>query len=823
MQPQSSAPASVMRSLVTSALTIVKQAGVLAMGHVGAQALMIIVSPVLTRLFTPADLGTFGVIVAIMAVPAAVANANFDQAIVLPRNERSAAHIAAMAGAAVLALGLLVLILAIVAQDWLASHGLADVLWFGAPWLVGFGIFRILDQWAVRGEQFGRSAMAQGIRTAGMLAAQCLGGLFVASPAVLLAGQLFGQWLGTSFLLRGGRRWLSSGWLNLARLRALARKYRAFPMFGSPQALVNEFAIHIPTFLFGLLLGPAAAGQYWLAFRTLMVPSTLMERGLRTAFYRGIAGKAQRHEGFLGDVVSVTGMLAAVGLIPLVSIWMFGPQIFVVVFGNEWEVAGQYGRWLVVWWFCGLINLPSVAAIPIVGLQRAFFIYEVCFAVSRVAAVVLGSMVGPLGAVVAFSLTGALFNLALIVYVHRAVWRAGGKCLATDEVRPDVAFFLPSVAGDGAQRITLAVGEVLARQGVRVDLVIVRREGILLDRIPKDVHLIDLQASRMLAAVPALALYLRRAQPRVLMPTITVANVIALIARWLAGVPTRVVVRQATHLSASRKVSDSAKMRLIAWMGERMYRMADGAVAISKGVGDDLAAHAGIVPERLTVIYNPINVEAVQRAARDDPGHPWLRDSIPVILAVGRLTYQKDFSTLLRAFARLRAMRPARLIVLGQGEDRAALDSLAAGLGVAGDVAFPGYTTNPFAYMARAQVFVLSSRWEGFGNVLVEALACGLPVVSTDCPSGPREILDDGAFGALVPVGDDRAMAAAIAEAIDHPPPTERQWARATCFAPAAIMAQYAEVLGVGPVFGGAAQSTPGGRLTQSPTASTPS
>lgn len=796
--PSPSVPPSMAQGFAARTLTIARQAGVLASGHVGAQALLILASPLLTRLFTPADLGTYGVIVAIVAVPAAIANANFDQAIVLPRSERSAAHVAAMAAAATLVLASLVLVATAVGHGWLAAHGFGDLLWFGVPWLVAFGLYRIFDQWAIRGERFGRSATAQGIRTAAMLAVQCIGGLFVTSPAMLLAGQMLGQWLGTLFLMRGFRRWLSSGWLRAARLRVLADKYRAFPTFGSPQALVNEFAVHVPTFLFGVLLGPAAAGQYWLAFRAMIVPSALMERGLRTAFYRRLAGKAQRHEGLLGDIVLVTALLAAAGALPLVAILMFGPQIFAFVFGPEWDIAGQYARWLVIWWFCGLINLPSVAAIPIAGLQRAFFIYEVCFAISRLIAVAAGSLAGPIGAVAAFSLVGALFNLSLVGYVIGVLWRSDGENAKPEDIRPDVAFFLPSVVGDGAQRIVLAIGEALARGGLRVDLVLAKREGVLLDRIPEGVRVVDLQASRMLAAIPALAGYLQRSQPRVLMPTITVANVVALIARWLAAVPTRVVIRQAAHLSATKDISNRLKARLIAWLAARLYRTADGAVAISKGVGEDLVVGAGIDRRRLSVIYNPIDVERVRREGLVDPGHPWLNDAIPVVIGVGRLTHQKDFATLLRAFARLRKIRPARLIVLGEGEDRDALKAVAAELRVADDVDFPGYKTNRLGYMARARVFVLSSRWEGFGNVLVEALACGVPVVSTDCPSGPREILDDGAVGALVPVGDDGAMAAAIADALDRPPSADRLRARAAFFAPVGIVFQYADALGLG-------------------------
>ncbi len=220
------------------------------------------------------------------------------------------------------------------------------------------------------------------------------------------------------------------------------------------------------------------------------------------------------------------------------------------------------------------------------------------------------------------------------------------------------------------------------------------------------------------------------------------------------------------------------------------YEQADAIVTVSGGLADELAAYAGIERSRITTVFNPVVGPHLATRAREPVDHPWFApDQPPVILGVGKIGPQKDFPNLIRAFARVRAVRPARLMILGpaRSEERYAdhvqtVKALPAQLGIADDVGFPGWVDNPFAYMARAHLFVLSSAWEGFGNVLVEALACGCPAVSTDCPSGPAEILDKGRFGPLVPVGDDQALAAAILDVLDAPPSRDRQRARAALF-----------------------------------------
>ena len=204
------------------------------------------------------------------------------------------------------------------------------------------------------------------------------------------------------------------------------------------------------------------------------------------------------------------------------------------------------------------------------------------------------------------------------------------------------------------------------------------------------------------------------------------------------------------------------------------YRSVDAIVAVSQGVADDIARTTGLPSARIRVICNPVVTAKMLGLAQEPVAHPWLRpDSPPVILAAGRLTKQKDFATLIRAFQRVRQSQPCRLLILGKGQLQSDLESLASALGVRDEVDFPGFVANPYAYMAKAALFALSSAWEGSPNVLTEALALGTPVVATDCPSGPREILQGGRYGRLVPVGDVQRLGEAIIATLTNPLPGE--------------------------------------------------
>jgi glycosyltransferase involved in cell wall biosynthesis len=274
--------------------------------------------------------------------------------------------------------------------------------------------------------------------------------------------------------------------------------------------------------------------------------------------------------------------------------------------------------------------------------------------------------------------------------------------------------------------------------------------------------------------LPALVRYLQREQPEAMLSVFGYVNIIALWAWRLAGVRTRLFVNEQNTVSFEAGHASSRRGRLTPRLIKRFYPWANGIVAVSHGVSDDLARLMGVSPERIQVIYNPSVVRAeVQQKAAAPLDHPWFKlGQPPVILAVGRLQVQKDYPTLIRAFAQVRRKRPARLLILGEGRERPMLEAYIQELGLERDVCLPGFVTNPYAYMARASLFVLSSRWEGLPTVLIEALCCGVPAVSTDCPSGPREILRDGEYGRLVAVGEADALARAIEATLAAQTPT---------------------------------------------------
>ena len=366
-----------------------------------------------------------------------------------------------------------------------------------------------------------------------------------------------------------------------------------------------------------------------------------------------------------------------------------------------------------------------------------------------------------------------------------------------------VAFFLSSLAGGGVERSTLYLAGALVRAGHAVELVVCKPKGELRDQIPSGVGLVELpregvllarlrplrsdpagaaalllpvllpfSASNKLRFLSGLAEYLRRTRPDVLISAMTWPNLVALWARRAAGVRTRVVVSERNSFSSYvAHFSQRWRWRFLPGLVGRVYPWADAIVSVADAVGDDLAETTGLARARIRTLYNPVIGADLEARAAADPGHPWLGDpALPVVLAAGRLRANKDFATLLRAFARARRVRPLRLVILGDGEQREALHALAQELGVAEHVALPGWVENPLAWMSRASLFVLSSAWEGLPGVLIQALACGCPVVSTDAPGGASEILAGGALGPLVRVGDDEALAAAMLSVLEKPP-----------------------------------------------------
>jgi glycosyltransferase involved in cell wall biosynthesis len=344
-----------------------------------------------------------------------------------------------------------------------------------------------------------------------------------------------------------------------------------------------------------------------------------------------------------------------------------------------------------------------------------------------------------------------------------------------------IALFVPVLTGGGAERVMVDLAGGFARRGLPVDLVLVQASGPYLAAVPAQVRIVELRSSRTTTSALALASYLRRERPLALLSTLHLANVVAIAAKRLAGVETRAVVRQSNTLTVGSGARRRRVSRLISFLVRKVYPWADGIVAVSQAVAEDLTRVTRLPGESITVIPNPVVTAELFQLAKESPKHPWFEPgALPVVLGVGRFTRQKDFPTLLHAFARVQRLRPCRLVLLGEGKERPALERLSRELGVQHAVSLPGFVSNPFAFMARAAVFASSSAWEGLPGALIQALACGAPCVATDCPGGSREVLGDGRFGSLVPVGDVSALAASIAAMLERPRPkvADEAWSR---------------------------------------------
>lgn len=394
------------------------------------------------------------------------------------------------------------------------------------------------------------------------------------------------------------------------------------------------------------------------------------------------------------------------------------------------------------------------------------------------------------------------------------------------------------LSGGGQATVSVALAEALAREGRTVDLLFFGSPGPAPPRLGPGVRVVDLRpspspdrsyrpgaffrslpvllrqvsTSRLPFVRPhpgasrvwlwrrlgALTGYLRERSPVALYAAGDNANLLALVARRNAAAPTRVVVGLYAVPGPWRRPERTGPWR--GWLAERpVFRalpQADGIVAVSRGVADRWSQVAGIPRGRFTTIYPPVVGPDLPRLAAAVPDHPFFEPTgPPVILGVGRLAEQKDFATLLRAFAAVRSRQPARLLILGEGPQRGRLERLAESLGLESEVSFPGYVRNPYAFMARAGLLASASLWEGLGIVLIMALACGCPVVSTDCPAGPAEVLEGGRYGRLTPVGEPAALAEAILETLREPPARAPLRARGRWFTVERAVREYARFL----------------------------
>lgn len=337
-----------------------------------------------------------------------------------------------------------------------------------------------------------------------------------------------------------------------------------------------------------------------------------------------------------------------------------------------------------------------------------------------------------------------------------------------------IALYLNNLEIGGSEHVVLELGSRFVEQGFTVDFVLGQAKGALLSKVPQEARIVDLTVASAYLGFPALIRYIHQNAPDAFIAVSELTGLVSILAKLILRSRHRVVVALMTTVSRHKRpwITKKIERVLLSWL----YPKADGIVADSRGVANDFIDYIGIGSDRIKVIYNPIITSRLWEEARMPVDHPFFRPGKhPVILGVGRLSEPKNFPLLIRAFDLLRRRMPVRLLILGEGEERSALESLVKSLGLGAEVSLPGFVRSPFPYMSKASVFVLSSSWEGLPGALIEAMACGAPVVSTDCPNGPAEILDGGKYGHLVPVGDEEALASAIEACLKgdrrNPPP----------------------------------------------------
>lgn len=342
-----------------------------------------------------------------------------------------------------------------------------------------------------------------------------------------------------------------------------------------------------------------------------------------------------------------------------------------------------------------------------------------------------------------------------------------------------VSLFTSSLHSGGAQRVMGRLASGLADEGIEVELIVARGGSYAAELSPR-VRLLELGPTRVAATLPGLVRRLRQTRPQLLVSALDYVNAVAWAAARLADPSIGLVLTE--HNTPSALIGQTSLLRgrfATRWLLPFVYPRAERVVAVSHGVREDLIQNFGLASEQVETIQNPVLTPTFLREAQRPSGDPWLAEGEPPLLVTaGRLEPQKDHRLLLEAFARLVARRPARLLILGEGPLRPALEAEIANRGLGDRVRMPGFTADLFPIIREAALFVLSSQCEGLPTVLIEALALGTPIVSTECPSGPAEILAGGRYGRLVPVGDAAALAAAMDEALDAPRPDvpEEAW-----------------------------------------------
>lgn len=361
-----------------------------------------------------------------------------------------------------------------------------------------------------------------------------------------------------------------------------------------------------------------------------------------------------------------------------------------------------------------------------------------------------------------------------------------------------ISILLPDLTGGGAERLHILLANHWHAQGIKVEFVLMRKRGDLLGLLHEGIEIIDLGSDRIREVVLPFARYLWKARPEIIIAAMWPLTSVAVLSWLLGGKPGRLYLSDHTHLS----ISCVQELKISVWHLRTVMRLtyphASGLIAVSEGVKQDMCRLGGFTDSQVRRIYNPAAIGILpHQEPKTVRQKVWGVSFDHHILSVGSLDAQKDQATLIRAFALLPSSLNAKLTILGEGELRAELEALVQQLGLQGRVAMPGFVIDPYSWYFTADLFVLSSRWEGFGNVIVEALECGVPVVSTDCSSGPAEILENGRIGRLVPIQDPTALAASIEDALRNPVDRALLMRRARDFTVSSISDQYLDYFGL--------------------------
>ncbi len=332
-----------------------------------------------------------------------------------------------------------------------------------------------------------------------------------------------------------------------------------------------------------------------------------------------------------------------------------------------------------------------------------------------------------------------------------------------------IALFTRYLTMGGIQKNMMKLANEFVRRGYSVDIVLAKEGGEVKDELIPGVRIVDLNSRRMIGALPGLTRYINSNKPAAILSGEQPSNFIALWSKMLSSSDTKFVISVHQNMTLYSRTVPFWYRRMIPALIRIFYPLAHLIVPVSRGIGEDLLQFSPNLKSKTKPVYNPVIDETIFEKADEPVTHPWFSPDYSTILAVGRLSPEKNFGLLIRSFARIHTEIPdLRVIILGDGVQKDHLKELADKQGVADKVDFKGFVKNPYAYMARADVFVLSSIFEGLPTALIESLACGCPVVSTNCPSGPDEILKGGEYGKLVPVNDEEALAAAIKESLSE-------------------------------------------------------